>query len=72
MTDMSLINMDWAKAVLDSDLTAYRVAKDTGIPVSTVRKVKKGDMAIEKLTGKQLLALQDYYLKLDAEQKGKR
>lgn len=70
MTEMSVINLDWAKSVLDSDLTAYRVAKDTGIPVSTVRKVKKGDMAIEKLTGKQLLALQDYYLILDA--KGKR
>ncbi|RRK10285.1 hypothetical protein D1831_08175 [Lactiplantibacillus garii] len=50
--------------LLDSDLTAYRIGKDSNVPVSVVQRLKSGERSIDKLSVKTAQALIDYSYKV--------
>ena len=49
--------------LLRSDLTSYKIGKDTGISVQQIDRYRKS-MKIENITLKNALKLYDYYLKI--------
>lgn len=51
------------KNLLDSDITNYRIYKDTGVAQSTLSDLKNGKSKIEDMRLSVALKLNDYYLK---------
>ena len=49
--------------LLKSDLTSYKIGKDTGISVQQIDRYRKS-MKIENITLKNALKLYDYYKKI--------
>lgn len=49
--------------LLRSDLTSYKIGKDTGISVQQIDRYRKS-MKIENITLKNALKLYDYYKKI--------
>ncbi|MFH0153125.1 hypothetical protein, partial [Pseudomonas aeruginosa] len=48
------------KKLLESDISAYRIAKDTGIPESTVKKLRNQNQKIENTKYEFIGKLYDY------------
>lgn len=55
--------------LLKSDVSNYRISKDTGIGEGTLNKYKRGEADIENMTFGNAIKLQQYYLKLKEENK---
>lgn len=49
--------------LLDSDITNYRIYKDTGVAQSTLSDLKNGKSRIEDMRLEVALKLNDYFLK---------
>ncbi|AVK64111.1 hypothetical protein C5Z26_08300 [Lactobacillus sp. CBA3606] len=49
--------------LLDSELTAYRIGKDTGLSITAVQRLKTGESAIDNLSVKTAQTLIDYACK---------
>lgn len=59
---MKKMNMaEKIRALLDSDITPYRISKDTGVAITTIAETKKGKRKIENLHLETASALVDYY-----------
>lgn len=52
------------KALLDSDISVYRIAKDSGVSQSVVNKLRKGDRSIDNLGVGSAQKLIDYWQKV--------
>ncbi|MCY9807009.1 hypothetical protein OXT66_05520 [Lentilactobacillus senioris] len=48
------------KQLLDSDISAYRIAKDTGVSQSIITRLRNGDRTIDQLTVGTAQKLIDY------------
>lgn len=49
------------KQLLDSDISAYRIAKDTGVSQSIITRLRNGDRTIDQLTVGTAQKLIDYW-----------
>jgi DNA-binding Xre family transcriptional regulator len=49
-------------ALLQSDISAYKISKETGIPQSTLSKIKKGKIDVGKITLDNALKLNEFFL----------
>jgi len=54
---------DNIQKLLDSDISNYRIYKDTGIAQSTLSDLKNGKTSIDSMRLDNALKLNDYYLK---------
>lgn len=54
---------DNIQKLLDSDITNYRIYKDTGIAQSTLSDLKNGKTTIDSMRLDNALKLNEYYLK---------
>lgn len=49
------------KQLLDSDISAYRIAKDTGVSQSIITRLRNGDRAVGKIQVETAQKLIDYW-----------
>ncbi|MDV0431680.1 hypothetical protein RXV91_12470 [Lactiplantibacillus sp. DA1] len=49
--------------LLDSELTAYRIGKDTGLSITAIQRLKTGESSIDNLSVKTAQTLLDYLYK---------
>jgi predicted transcriptional regulator len=49
-------------ALLQSDISAYKISKETDIPQSTLSKIKKGKIDVGKITLDNALKLNKFFL----------
>lgn len=47
-------------ALLESDISAYRIAKDTGVNPATIQTLRSGDIKLDNITFKNAERLYDY------------
>ncbi|VDG19887.1 XRE family transcriptional regulator [Lactiplantibacillus mudanjiangensis] len=52
------------QTLLDSDLTAYRIGKDTGVDNTLIRRLKSGERPVENISVKVAQKLLDYRYKV--------
>lgn len=50
--------------LLQSNVTAYRISKDTNIPLNSVTRLIKGETELDNITLKNAEILSKYYLKV--------
>ncbi len=53
--------------LLKSDVSNYRISKETGISEATLNKYKRGDSNLENMTFGNAIKLQDYYTRIKEE-----
>lgn len=53
------------EALINSDITAYRVSKETGIPQNTATRIFNGEASIDNISLKNAEILSNYYLKME-------
>ncbi len=53
--------------LLKSDISSYRISKETGISEATLNKYRRGDSSLENMTFGNAIKLQKYFLELEGE-----
>lgn len=48
--------------LLQSDITAYRIFKDTGVPYGNIDRLRNGSSSLDNLTLKNAEKLYNYYI----------
>ncbi|MCT2899012.1 XRE family transcriptional regulator [Lentilactobacillus buchneri] len=60
---------DKIKSLLESDISAYRIAQDTGVPQSTITYLRNGTRKVDRLTLKSAEQLANYFDKAQKDSK---
>ena len=55
------IDLSKIEKLLSSDISAYAIAKETGLTRAVVNRYRTGDTALENMTIKTALKLQKFY-----------
>lgn len=62
-----IIDTDKIKALLDGDITSYRIARDTGLTAPTIDNYRVKGAKLENMTLKIAKKLYDYALEKESE-----
>ena len=70
MNDTKMLgDLDKVKELLATDITSYRIAKDTGMDQVTIWNIREGNTKIERMNFENVAKLTAYYDKINKEEK---
>ncbi|PSL41691.1 hypothetical protein B0H94_1184 [Salsuginibacillus halophilus] len=55
--------LEEVRRLFESEVTTYKISKESGVPENTVRRLRSGEAKLENATYKNIEALHNYYYK---------
>lgn len=67
MSNKTLNTRQQIEWILQSPMTSYQIAKESGVPITPIVRLRSGESAIDNLQFKSIEKLEKYYNKLQKE-----